>query len=75
MTLRQQANSVAAKSKRNMNAMKMSISGHICKTCILRLCPIHFGVRSNSDAYDVQDQYQNATKNPESRHAIDFRGA
>ena len=30
--------------------------------CILRLCPIHFGVRSNSDAYDVQDQYQNATK-------------
>ena len=32
------------------------------KTCILRLCSIHLGVRSNIDASDVQDQYQNATK-------------
>ena len=77
MTLTQQANFVAAKSKRNMNAMKctnVNIWTHT-KTCILRLCSIHFGARSKSDDSDVQDQYQNATKNPESRHAIDFRGA
>ena len=78
MTLTQQANSVAAKSKRNMNVMKVlssltSIYGHILKRvyCACVQSSLEYGAIVTPD---VQDQYQNATKNVESRHAIDFRG-